>query len=102
MHKHLQLLLQSYHLLSQGKKTPELAECRAMIEELQQRGEKALKYKNALLSKLNPATTGGVAGAAVAGPSEVEDVDASEDKPLRRMNRQARRVTVTPPKTSWR
>ncbi|KAG6623839.1 SANT/Myb domain [Phytophthora cinnamomi] len=82
MHKHLQLLLQSYHLLSQGRKTPELAECRAMIEELQQRGEKALKYKNALLSKLNPATTGGVGAVAVAGSSEVEveDVDAGGDK----------------------
>ncbi|KAF1778484.1 Myb-like domain [Phytophthora cactorum] len=32
--------------------------CRAMIEELQQRGEKALKYKNELLSKLNPAMAG--------------------------------------------
>ncbi|GMF30807.1 unnamed protein product [Phytophthora lilii] len=58
MHKHLQLLLQSYHLLAKGPPTPALTECRAMIVELQQRGEKALKYKNALLSKLNPGTAG--------------------------------------------
>ncbi|CAI5742704.1 unnamed protein product [Hyaloperonospora brassicae] len=56
MHKHLQLLLQSYHLLASQPARPELAECRAMIEELQARGEKALAYKNALLSKLNPGT----------------------------------------------
>ncbi|KAE8890079.1 hypothetical protein PF005_g23507 [Phytophthora fragariae] len=79
MHKHLQLLLQSYHFLSKGQMTAELAECRAMIEELQQRGEKALKYKNALLSKLNPGTTGGVG--AVGGSSEVENADAGGDKP---------------------
>ncbi|RLN89121.1 hypothetical protein BBJ28_00012565 [Nothophytophthora sp. Chile5] len=57
MHKHLQLLLQSYHLFAADSPTPALAECRAMIEELQLRGEKALRYKNALLSKLNPGTT---------------------------------------------
>jgi hypothetical protein len=67
MHKHLQLLLQSYHLLAARPPSPELAECRAMIEELQQRGEKALKYKNALLSKLNPAGT--VAPADISGGS---------------------------------
>ncbi|KAL3672388.1 hypothetical protein V7S43_003073 [Phytophthora oleae] len=71
MHKHLQLLLQTYHLLASKPPSPELTECRAMMEELQQRGEKALKYKNALLSKLNPATT--------RGPStEVEDIDADK------------------------
>ncbi|CEG45484.1 SANT/Myb domain [Plasmopara halstedii] len=57
MHKHLQLLLQSYHLLAKKASSPELATCRAMIEELQQRGEKALKYKNALLLKLQPTMT---------------------------------------------
>lgn len=78
MHKHLQLLLQSYHLLAKGTPTPALAECRAMIEELQQRGEKALRYKNALLSKLNPATTG--ADSAV-NPAEVEDdISTGRDK----------------------
>uniref|UniRef100_M4C4E5 Uncharacterized protein n=1 Tax=Hyaloperonospora arabidopsidis (strain Emoy2) TaxID=559515 RepID=M4C4E5_HYAAE len=53
MHKHLQLLLQSYHLLASQPSRPELAECQAMIEDLRVRGEKALAYKNALLSKLN-------------------------------------------------
>uniref|UniRef100_A0AAV1T0Y7 Myb-like domain-containing protein n=1 Tax=Peronospora matthiolae TaxID=2874970 RepID=A0AAV1T0Y7_9STRA len=56
MHKHLQLLLQSYHLLASQPARPELAECQAMIEDLRVRGEKALAYKNALLSKLNPGT----------------------------------------------
>ncbi|KAG7377119.1 hypothetical protein PHYPSEUDO_012142 [Phytophthora pseudosyringae] len=72
MHKHLQLLLQSYHLLASKPHSPELAECRAMIEELQQRGEKALRYKNALLSKLNPTTT----GSAGESTSEIEGVEA--------------------------
>ncbi|OWZ18958.1 hypothetical protein PHMEG_0006861 [Phytophthora megakarya] len=62
MHKHLQLLLQTYHLLASKPPTPELAECRTMIEELQHRGEKALQDKNALLSKLNPAMTGSSVG----------------------------------------
>ncbi|KAL4176388.1 hypothetical protein KRP22_001331 [Phytophthora ramorum] len=73
MHKHLQLLLQSYHLLAGRPPTPELAECRAMIEELQQRGDKALKYKNALLSKLNPLTTGGTG-------ASMDAEGASDDK----------------------
>ncbi|CAI5745790.1 unnamed protein product [Peronospora destructor] len=67
MHKHLQLLLQSYHLLMSKPTSPELAECRTMIEELQQRGEKALRYKNALLSKLNSGTTSGEGEGAAAG-----------------------------------
>ncbi|CAH0482249.1 unnamed protein product [Peronospora belbahrii] len=78
MHKHLQLLLQSYHLLMSKPASPELAECRAMIEELQQRGEKALRYKNALLSKLNPGTMG-VAGGSSTGES---DADAGSNKTL--------------------
>ncbi|KAG6958527.1 hypothetical protein JG688_00010488 [Phytophthora aleatoria] len=72
MHKHLQLLLQSYHLLASKPPSPALAECRAMIEELQQRGEKALKYKNELLSKLNPAMAGS------AGGSTTESIDANK------------------------
>ncbi|ETI40369.1 hypothetical protein F441_14105 [Phytophthora nicotianae CJ01A1] len=72
MHKHLQLLLQSYHLLASKPPSPALTECRAMIEELQQRGEKALKYKNELLSKLNPAVSGSTGG------STTEGVDANK------------------------
>ncbi|KAK1934249.1 hypothetical protein P3T76_011452 [Phytophthora citrophthora] len=71
MHKHLQLLLQTYHLLASKPPSPELTECRAMMEELQQRGEKALQYKNALLSKLNPVSTRG-------SSTEVEGIDADK------------------------
>lgn len=71
MHKHLQLLLQTYHLLASKPPSPVLSECRAMMEELQQRGEKALKYKNALLAKLNPATTRGLS-------TELEGIDAEK------------------------
>ncbi|GMF51497.1 unnamed protein product [Phytophthora fragariaefolia] len=78
MHKHLQLLLQTYHLLARGPPSPELTECRAMIEELQQRGEKALKYKNTLLSKLNPGAAGS-AGVFTAS-SEVEDADGENNR----------------------
>lgn len=91
MHKHLQLLLQSYHLLASKAPSPALAECRAMIEELQQRGEKALKYKNELLSKLNPAMTGSSGGAntpSASDPSGPEGSSANTENLLA-----ARRVT---------
>ncbi|TDH70866.1 hypothetical protein CCR75_005598 [Bremia lactucae] len=57
MHKHLQLLWQSYHLLAKDHLFPELNEIRAMLLELQERGEMALKYKHTLLSKLQGGTT---------------------------------------------
>lgn len=57
MQKHLQLLLQTYHLLANKSPSPNLASCYAMIKELQQRGENALKCKNVLLSKLQPTMT---------------------------------------------
>ncbi|CAH0485320.1 unnamed protein product [Peronospora farinosa] len=78
MHKHLQLLLQSYHLLTSKPTSPELAECRAMIEELQQRGEKALRYKNTLLLKLNPGTTSGGSEGATVGDNKIS---SSSDLP---------------------
>ncbi|KAI9922248.1 hypothetical protein PsorP6_001683 [Peronosclerospora sorghi] len=100
MHKHLQLLLQTYHFVAQRGATSEVTECRAMMTELHDRGEQALRFKNELLSKLNPGTQGGErtmeAGDASAPlnmtlPSHTEDTSATPDAPEHLVAR--RRVT---------
>ncbi|DAZ95827.1 TPA: hypothetical protein N0F65_008546 [Lagenidium giganteum] len=62
MHKHFQLLLQSYHMMTsvtlnhpQAEKLK--SECQAMLDELQGRGARAQQCKGALLSKLTPAVS---------------------------------------------
>ncbi|TMW63824.1 hypothetical protein Poli38472_002765 [Pythium oligandrum] len=63
MHKHMQLLLQTFHLLANhpDKDTERLVkqrkECERMLRELQVRGKRALQHKGRLLAKLNPSVT---------------------------------------------
>ncbi|GLE07259.1 hypothetical protein PINS_up017319 [Pythium insidiosum] len=65
MHKHFQLLLQTYYLLlnhptrEREDMADQLKECERMLHDLHVRGKRAQKYKGKLLSKINPSIASG-------------------------------------------